>query len=147
MISLGLRSLTATTLSLWIGVLACVLGCAMPSAASPSAPELQRSGRNTVQQCADPSGDDGQPCCRQGHHPADGSNKNQHRSISCCPADTALVQKQNVVPPASVHLRVAVLALPNFHASNFVSANASASPSTLGHSGRDLLLQVHVLRV
>src|SRR5258708_40101639 len=146
MISLGSRSLTATALSLWIGVLACVLGCAMPSAASPSAPKTQGSGLSTTQ-CPDPGDDAGRQCCRQGHHPADGSNKNQHRSISCCPADTALVQKQNVVPPASVHLRVAVLALPNFHASNFVSANASASPSTLGHSGRDLLLQVHVLRV
>ena len=147
MISLGLRSLTATTLSLWIGVLACVLGCAMPSAASPSAPGTQRSGPSTVQQCADPGDDDGQPCCRHGHHPADGSEKNHHRSISCCPADTALIQKQNVVPHVSAHLYLAVLALPNFHPSSFVAANASASPSTLGHSGRDILLQVHVLRV
>src|SRR5882762_9926080 len=129
MISLSLRSLTATTLSLWIGVLACVLGCAMPSAASPTAPDAQRSGPKTVQQCADPAGDDGQPCCRHGHHPADGSEKNHHRSISCCPAETALIQKQNAVPPVSTELHVAVLMLPNFHSSNFVSANASASPS------------------
>src|SRR5258708_3576757 len=146
MISLGLRSLTATALSLWIGVLACVLGCAMPSAASPSAPETQGSGLSTAQ-CSDPGDDFGQPCCRHRHHPADSSEKNRHRSISCCPADTALVQKQNVVPPASAHLYVAVLALPNFQSSNFVAANASASPSTLGQSGRDILLQVHVLRV
>ena len=146
MISLGLRSVTATALSLWLGVLACVLGCATPSAASPAAPETQVSGLNAVP-CPDRGGDVGEPCCPHGHNPGGGSEKNQHRSISCCPAETALIQKQNAVPPASAHLDVVVLMLPNFHASNFVSAHASASPSTLGHSGRDILLQAHLLRI
>jgi hypothetical protein len=146
MVSLGLRSVTATTLSLWLGILACVLGCAKPSAASPSAPETQVSGLSAAL-CPDRGGDAEEPCCRQGHNPADGSEKNKHRSISCCPTETAVIQKQNVVPPASAHLYVAVLMLPNFHPSGFVSAKASASPSTLWHSGRDILLQVHVLRI
>jgi hypothetical protein len=146
MISLGLRSVTATALSLWLGVLACVLGCAIPSAASLSAPKTQVSGLSAAP-CPDPGGDAGEPCCRHGHSPADGSGKNEHHSISCCPAETALIQKQNVGSPASAHLYVAVLVLRIFHSSNFVSANASASPSTLWDSGRDILLQVHVLRI
>jgi hypothetical protein len=146
MISLGLRSAAATTLSLWLGVLACVLGCAKPSAASALAPETQVSGLSAAP-CPDRGGDAEQPCCRHGHDPADGSEKNEHHSISCCPAETALIQKQNIVPPAAAQLYVAVLMLPDFHPSNFVSANASASPSTLWHSGRDILLQVHVLRI
>jgi hypothetical protein len=146
MISLGLRPVAATALSLWLGVLACVLGCAKPSAASASAPQTEVSGLSAAP-CPDGGGDAGQPCCRHGHDPADGSEKNEHHSISCCPAETALIQKQNVVPPAAAHLYVAVLMLPDFHPSNFVSANASAGPSTLWHSGRDLLLQVHVLRI
>jgi hypothetical protein len=148
MISLSLRSVMATTLSLWMGVLACVLGCAMPAAASSAATETQASGHSKAL-CAERGSDGGEPepCCRHGHHPADGSEKNEHRAISCCPTETALIQKQNVAPPTSAQLCVAVLTLPNFQASNFVTANANASLSTIGHSGRELLLQVHVLRI
>src|SRR5271169_538781 len=146
MISLGLRSVTATALSLWLGVLACVLGCARPSAASPPAPETQVSGVNAAP-CTDPSDDAGESCCRHGHNPASGSGKSQRHSLSCCPAETALIRKQNIAPPVLAHLYIAVLMLPNFHPSSFVSARASASPSTLWHSGRGTLLQVHVLRI
>jgi hypothetical protein len=146
MSSFGLRPVAATALSLWLGILACVLGCAKLSAAAPSAPETQVTGLSAAP-CPDRGGDTEGPCCRHGHNPADGPDKNEHHPISCCPAETALIQKQIVVPSASAHLYVAVLMLPNFDPSNFISANASASPSTLWHSGRDILLQVHVLRV
>src|SRR4029077_9930643 len=141
MISLRLRSVTATALSFWLGVLACVLGCAKPSAASPSAPGMQVSGSSAAP-CPDPGGDAGELCCRHGHNPANGSGKNEHHSISCCPSETALIQKQTVVPPVSAHLYVALLMLRTFHSSSFVLANANASPSTPWHSGRDILLQV-----
>jgi len=146
MISVGLRSATATALSLWLGVLACVLGCANPSAASPSAPERHVSGLSAAD-CPDGGGDAGEACCRHGHNPADGSEKNEHRSMLCCPAETALIQKQNVLPPASAPLYIAVLMLPNVHPSNFVAPSANASLSVLWHSGRDVLLQLHVLRI
>lgn|SRR5208282_3333721 len=146
MASLGLRSVTATGLSLWLGVLACVLGCAKPSAAFPLAPVAQVSGFKAAP-CPDRGGDAEESCCRHGRNPANGPEKNEHHSISCCPAETALIQKRNVVAPPSAHLLVAVLELRNFHLSDSVSANPSASPSTLWHSGRDVLLQVHVLRI
>jgi len=146
MVSLGLRSVTATALSFWLGVLACVLGCAKPSAAFPLAPETQVSGLKAAA-CPDRGGDPEEPCCRHGHNPANGPEKNEHHSISCCPAETALIQKRNVVAPASAQLHVAVLVLRNFHLFDSISANPSASPSTLWHSRRDILLQVHVLRI
>jgi|SRR5580658_6134774 hypothetical protein len=142
MISLGLRSVTATGLSLWLGVLVCVLGCAKPSAASLT-PETV-SGPIAAQ-CPDRGNEAGESCCRHGHNPANGSGKNQHRSISCCPTETALIQKQNVVTPSLVHLYVAALALPDFHATSFVFANATSF--FLWRLGRDILLQVHVLRI
>jgi hypothetical protein len=143
--SLGLRSFAATGLSLWLGVLACVLGCAMPSAAAPSAPEMQVSGLGAAP-CPD-GGDNGEACCRHGHNPVDSSGKSEHHSISCCPAETALVQKQNVSSPVLAHLGVAVLTLANFDASRLASSTASASDFPAWHSGRDILLQVHVLRI
>jgi hypothetical protein len=145
MVSLSLKSATAISLSLWLGVLACVLGCAKPSAASPT-PETQVAGL-TAAPCSDRDADAGESCCRHGHNPADRSGKNQHHSISCCPTETALIQKQNIALPSLVHLYVAALGLPDFHPSDFVSASANASASTLWHMGRDILLQVHVLRI
>lgn len=146
MISLRLRSVTATALSFWLGVLACVLGCAKPSAASPSAREMQVSGSSAAP-CPDPGGDAGELCCRHDHNPVNGSGKNEHHSISCCPSETARIQEQTVVPHVSAHLYVALLIPRTFHSSNFVFANANTSPSTPWHSGRDILLQVHVLRI
>jgi hypothetical protein len=144
MISFGLRSVTATALSLWLGVLACVLGCAKLSAASPPTAETQVSGPIAAR-CPDGGNEAGESCCRHGHNPANGSGKNQHHSNSCCPTETALIQKQNAVPPSLVHLYVAALALPDFRAASFVSANATSS--SLWRLGRDILLQVHVLRI
>ena len=146
MISCGLRSVTATVLSFWLGVLACVLGCGKLAAASPSAQETQATGPRAAA-CPEPGGDIGEPCCRHGHNPGGGREKNKHHSISCCPAETALIQKQNAAPPASADLHVTKLMLPNFQLSNSVSAHANASPCILRHSGRDVLLQVHVLRI
>lgn len=141
-----LRPVTATALSLWLGVLACVLGCANVPTASASAPVIQVSQLSAAP-CPDRDGDAGESCCRHGHNPAGGSEKNGHHTISCCPAETALIQRQNVVPHSLVDLYVAALALLDFHASNFVSATASASSSPHWHAGRDILLQVHVLRI
>jgi hypothetical protein len=142
MISFRLRSVTATTLSLWLGVLACVLGCAKASAAPPTS-EAQISGPIAAQ-CPDRDSEAGDSCCRHGHNPADHSGKNQRHSISCCPTETALIQKQNVVPLSLVHLYVAALVLPDFH-TTFVSENATSF--FVWRLGRDLLLQVHVLRI
>lgn len=137
-----LRPMTATALSLWPGILACVLGCANAKTASASAPETQVSGISAAP-CS--ARDDGaaESCC---HNPAGGSEKHGRHSISCCPAETALIQKQNVVPSSLLHLSLIVLALPDFRASSFVSTNATPS-SILWHAGRDILLQVHVLRI
>jgi hypothetical protein len=144
MVSLGLRSVTATALSLWLGVLACVLGCAKASAASAPTVETQVSVPIAAQ-CLDRDNESAESCCRHGHNPGNGSGKNQRHSNSCCPTETALIQKQNAVPPSVVHLYVAALALADFHATNFVSANATSS--ILWHLGRDILLLVHVLRI
>jgi hypothetical protein len=70
--------------------LACVLGCAMPSAVTASVPETQGSGI-TAAPCPDGGDDALDPCCRRDPHPTGGSEKSKYRSISCCPAETALI--------------------------------------------------------
>jgi hypothetical protein len=142
----GLRPLTATALSLWLGILACVLGCAKVSTASASTPKTQGSGL-TAAQCPVRDGDAGESCCRHGHDPAGGSGDDAQHTISCCPAETALIQKQNVVSASLIQVYVGPLALPDLQAANFASATATARSSPLRHVGRDILLQVHVLRI
>ena len=146
MSSLRFRSVTAAALALWLGGLSCVLGCAMPSDASPALPEMQVS-RSSAAPCPDPGVETGELCCRHGHHPANGSGKSGHRSISCCPSETALIQKQNVASPVFADSSVALPVMGTFRAPSFVFANADAYPLMPGPSGRDILLQMHVLRI
>jgi hypothetical protein len=140
-----LRPVTATALSLWLGILACALGCANVSTAFASAPERQVSGLRPGP-CSGRDDDAGESCCRHGHNPAGGSEKTGH-TISCCPAETALIQKQNVVPPSLIHLYLGALVLPDFRAANLVSATATARHSLVWNVGRDILLRVQVLRI
>jgi hypothetical protein len=146
MIAFSLRPVTATALSIWLGILACVLGCANVSTAAVSASETQVSGLSAAP-CPDRDGDAGESCCRHEHNPAGGSEKTGHHTISCCPAETALIQKQNVVAPSLIHLDVVALALGDFRSINFISATATARSFLFRHAGRDILLQVHVLRI
>jgi hypothetical protein len=64
--------------------------------------------------------------------------------MSCCPTETALIQKQSIAP-ALTHVFVAVLALLNVD--DFVFASASVGDGVPWQAGRDILRQVHVLRI
>jgi hypothetical protein len=134
------RSLTASGLSLWLGVLVCLLGCARPASA---AAELRTSVAGAVS-CPDTDGAAEDSCCQHGHNPT--SPESNHRAMSCCPTETALIQKQSIAP-ALTHVFVAVLALLNVDASNFVFASASVGDGVPWQAGRDILRQVHVLRI
>jgi len=139
----GLRSMTATALSLWLGVLACLLGCAKPAMASPmQGQHRETSGIN----CPERDSDAGDSCCRHGHNP-NRSGKDEQHAMSCCPTETALIQKQNIAPPAVTHLFAAVLALVDFEAATFVLGDAASGESVPWHAGRDILGRVHILRI
>jgi hypothetical protein len=133
--ALGIRSVTASALSLWLGVLACLLGCATPTRAMPT--------HQVGAICPKGSSDAGDSCC-QNHNPGS-SEKNRHHAMSCCPTETALTQKQIVISHALTSVFVAVLmvsldASPLFERSHV----GGASP---WHTGRDILQRVHILRI
>src|SRR5580658_1710730 len=103
----GLRSMTATALSLSLGVLACLLGCAKPAMASPT--QGQHREISAVN-CPARDSDAGDSCCKHGHNPKR-SGKDEQHARSCCPTETALIQKQNTAPPTATRQFAAVLAL------------------------------------
>jgi hypothetical protein len=141
----ALRHLTATLLAFWLGFLACLLGCAQPVlATTPSHTEIFES-RTTANE-ADSKMDDAGSCCHHHRGTSDGS-KQGVQTISCCPLDATLIQKQD---PGSVnsgqHYAVVLMIFvvnPSFR----LSASNGINTPPVGHAGRDVLLQTHILRI
>jgi hypothetical protein len=141
MVFFGLRSVTATALSLWLGVLACLLGCAKPAGA---APQQHSSSGKQLMNCPEGGGDAGDSCCQHGH---DGAGKNSHHAMSCCPTETALTQKKSIAAAPMVFVHVDALALISVDAATVVFESARSSVPVVSQTGRDILRQVHVLRI
>ena len=135
------KSIVATALSLWLGVLACLLGCASPAKAANSA-----AGQAGVVRCPESESEAGDSCCQHGHNPGS-SEKNRHHAMSCCPTETALTQKQNSILPDLTVVFVAVLALAHVEASPFHFDRAHENDAIPLQTGRDILKQAHVLRI
>ena len=142
---LPLKQVTAIALSLWLGCLACVLGCVQPvSAFGPStqrAPELKATANeDDTDRVADSS-----PCCR--HSGKNSEKDKQSTNPSCCGLNATLTQKQDPVPPLRSSLSVLVLSLLAPHSSVSLSVSTDTSAPIAWHLGRDVLLQAHILRI
>ena len=138
---LSLRSATATALSLWLGLLACLLGCATPVVAA-SAHHRQSADTGL---CPERNSAADDSCCQHGH--SGGSEKNSHHAKSCCPTETALTQKNYLGSAAQVSPGIVVFTLPNLDVSGLSFESENAGVPALWQAGRDILRQVHVLRI
>ncbi len=140
-----LRPLTATVLALWLGFLACVLGCAQPVLASTASRTQIVESRTAANEADSKMGDAGS-CCHHRHGTSDG-NKPGVQTISCCPMDATLIQKQDPGPANSGHLYAVVLMIFVLNPSFRLSASNGITTPPVGHAGRDVLLQNHILRI
>lgn len=140
-----LRPLTATVLAFWLGFLACLLGCTQPVLASaPSHTEIFES-RTPANEADSKMGDAGS-CCHHHHGTSDG-NKRGVQTISCCPLDATLIQKQDPGSANSGHHYAVVLMIFVLNPSFRLSARNGINTPPVGHAGRDVLLQTHILRI
>jgi hypothetical protein len=139
---LRLRSLTASALSLWLGLLACALGCAHPVSASTKHSEAQVKADQTL--CVDANEADGESSCCTGHGSSRPSQK--HHSISCCPLDATLIQKQDTPSIIVAHLYLAVFTSLIDLPSTPAWTPVERAP-IVWVEGRDVLLQTHILRI
>jgi hypothetical protein len=142
----AVRPVTATLLAFWLGFLACVLGCAQPVLAStPSGPQISEARAAATEADSDKMADAG-PCC---HHHQGTSDKNKQglQTISCCPLDATLIQKQDPASSKVGHPYAVVLILLVLNPSFQLSASDGINASAVCHAGRDVLLQAHVLRI
>ena len=146
MVRLPLKQVTAIALSLWLGCLACVLGCAHP--VSAFTPSTQRASelKATANEVDTDQVADSDPCC---HHSSKtpGKNKQGDTNSSCCGLNATITQKQDPVPPLRTFLSVFVLSLWLLHSSVPLSVSTDTSASIAWHAGRDVLLQTQILRI
>jgi hypothetical protein len=137
------KSLTATVLSVWLGFLACALGCAHPVSASTKHSAAQVLKANGTL-CVDANEAEGEASCCTGHGSSNPSKK--HHSISCCPLDATLNQKQEQTSIVASHVHLAVVAVLIAHPSTSFWTPIERGP-TVRLEGRDVLLQTHILRI
>lgn len=145
-----LKAGTATGVSLWMGVLACLMGCTQPALASSSAIVYASSGREhsanhsqsglmaDMENCHHSSGNSSAP--PNDRKPA------SNGPVSCCPLEITVTAKwdttklgiapaRDFVPSSDFH----------FEAARFSGPVEFAE--SLWHSGRDILLETHLLRI
>jgi hypothetical protein len=145
-----LKAALATAISLWLAVLACVMGCTQPalansqSAAAASSPQENFVGHHhfglmaDMESCHHSDGNSSAP-------PGDRKSPS-NGALSCCPLEITLAPKWSAlkqgiapgpdfVPPSGFHFEIA----------RFSSPAEFAPP--LSHNGRDTLLESHLLRI
>jgi hypothetical protein len=139
-----LERVTSSVLSFWLGFLACVLGCVQPILAAPwmQTPIPQfKAAANVDNEMADAG-----LCC---HHSGSAPENNKHhtQTVSCCPLDATLTQKQDPVSPLRIDSSLTAFIQLAFQSLYQFSASSGADPAIVWHAGRDVLLKAHVLRI
>ena len=133
---------TAVGVSLWIAVVACVMGCTLPAITGSQARVATNHGRTALM--ADREG-----CHRSnGRRPPPGKDKKPvpNSAVSCCPVEITLTQRWN---PETTRAAVShdFVQPANFELidSGFSAMIETAPP--IPHTGRDTLLETHLLRI
>ena len=138
------RSATATALTCWLGFLACVVGCARPMLAAAICSTRQRAALSASS--PEPT-DEVSGCCHHQRHSSNRSGDKSQNTISCCPLDATLTQKQDLASPLHSDIHLAVLALKAFDSAGDVYLFGDRAFPTIWRSSRDVLLQTRILRI
>jgi hypothetical protein len=138
----------ATAVSLWMAVLACVMGCTQPVlASSQQIVDASATQRN--------SSDHGRPelmadmeSCHDsgGNSPVPSNDRKSNTAVSCCPLEITVTQRwsastlgiasaQDIALPPDLHFKLTRL------------SGLERVPQSISHSGRDTLLETHLLRI
>jgi hypothetical protein len=145
-----LRAAVATGLSMWLAVLACLMGCTLPSFASGGLVKASAAYENSADQNSPDlmAGMEKCPHHSGGNAPAKPNEPKPVRGggMSCCPVEVTVASK-----PAMVTLHIApssdfVLAL-DFTVATIRFSHSVEFVPPVWHSGRDTLLETQLLRI
>jgi len=139
----------ATALSLWLAVLACVMGCTLPVLANSQVDAASSTQQNSPSHSHSGLMADMENCHHSGGNssvPPGDKKPASNGAVSCCPLEITLTQKWD-----SAALRIAPA--PDFALSSYFhleitrfSSPAEFAPS-ISHNGRETLLESHLLRI
>jgi hypothetical protein len=144
------RAAVASAVSLWMAVLACLVGCTIPSLASSGAGTAPSVRENSAEQ-TQPDVMADMPNCPHhsgGNIPAKPSEPRPVHGggMSCCPVEVTVTSKPDAV---TLHVAPAsnfVLA-PDFTLATIQLFHSVELVPPVWHSGRDTLLETHLLRI
>src|SRR5271168_4599249 len=144
------KSAIATVISLWMAVLACFMGCALPALAN-SGPIHTSSIQKSVDEHSQPgpmANMAGCPHHSGGNAPEKPSDRKPVPTggMSCCPLEVTVGPKANTAT-LGITLAQAFVLVSNF---NLVTVRFYRSVEIIPavwHTGRDTLLETHLLRV
>jgi hypothetical protein len=144
------KAAIATGLSLWMAVLACLVGCTLPGLANSSSSNAFAIQQNSTEQSQPDLMADMANCP---HHSATNAPAKPNSSkpvrgggMSCCPVEVTVTPKPDTVTlhvaPARdfvLHTDFSLMIIRSFRPAEILSP--------LSHSGRDTLLETHLLRI
>jgi hypothetical protein len=140
----------AVAISFWIAVVSCVLGCAEPALAGLQA-NLQASSSANHAGRESHAGRmaDKEDCHHSGGNPSvpvNGKKSGPSGAMSCCPFEITLAQKWDTAALLVNRSHGPIVSSDfSFRATRFSSS--AESVSSIWHSGRDTLLETHLLRI
>lgn len=145
-----LKAGTATAVSLWMAALACFMGCTQPVfAGSPTILEASSIQKNSPEHSPSELMADMESCHHSGGNssvPPSDRKPASNGALSCCPLEITVNQKWSATKLAIA--RSVVLAPPSgFHFEVTRFSSLVEFPRPISHSGRDTLLETHLLRI
>jgi hypothetical protein len=155
-----LRSALGAGLSLWLAVLACLMGCTLPSLANSGPLSFSTTNVSTTNPASLPANSAGsnQADLMAGmencpHHsgsnvPAKHDDRKPVRGggMSCCPVEVTVASKPDIATLQISPARAFVLQS-HFNLATVRFDHAVQFVPSVWHSGRDTLLETHLLRI
>jgi hypothetical protein len=155
-----LRSALAAGLAVWLAVLACLMGCAVPTLASSGPSNISTTKVSTASAASvhESSAEPGQPGVMADmpncpHH-SGGNAPAKHKGgepvrgggMSCCPVEVTVAAKPDI---AALHISPAhsFVLEPHFSLPTVRFYHSAELVPSVWHSGRDTLLETHLLRI
>lgn len=128
----NLKAALATTISLWMAVLACFMGCVVPAVANPNSAHSSMADM---------------PCHSHHSGPVNPSDRKQvpGSPMSCCPLEVTVTAKPQVATVVIAPTDDSLLT-PKFELLT-ISFYPSVDSVSVFHSGRDTLLKTNLLRI
>jgi hypothetical protein len=140
---------TATAVSLWMAVLVCIIGCTQPVlASSPTILDASSTQKSSANYGSPELMADMESCHHSGGNssvPPSDKKPASNGAVSCCPLEITVNQKD----AAKLGIARALEFTPSsgFHFEVTHYASLVEFPQPISHSGRDVLLETHLLRI